>query len=115
MIGEAHDLVRIHLACSRIVDIRTLTSDILVAMQYVRICPDCERLLTTASDAMRRHAEDMHVAISSVQTGLTEDQVDEYKIKLIASFNDAQSAWGAYRAHLREHGILPVIPPSTQI
>jgi hypothetical protein len=64
---------------------------------------------------MRRHAEEMRIAISSVQTSLTEDQVDASKIKLIASFHDAQSAWDAYRAHLREHGILPVIPPSTQV
>jgi hypothetical protein len=59
---------------------------------------------------MCRHAEDMHSAVSFVQTGgVTENLVDEYKIDLIASFNDAQSAWDAYRSHLREHGILPVI------
>jgi len=59
---------------------------------------------------VRRHAEEMHTAISFVQAGITEEQVDEHKIDLIASFNNAQSAWDTYRSHLREHGILPVIP-----
>ena len=86
----------------------------LAAMPRIRICPVCEQSLTTASNAMRRHANDMHAAVSSLQTDLTEEQVDEYKIRLIASFNDAQTAWDAYRAHLREHGILPVIAPPTQ-
>jgi hypothetical protein len=56
----------------------------------------------------------MRSAISSVQTGLTEEEIDQYKARLVASFNEAQSAWEAYRAHLREHGILPVIP-TTQL
>ena len=82
----------------------------LAAMLPIRICQGCEQYLSSASDAMRRHAEAMHTAISSVQNGLTEEQVDKHKIELIASFNIAQSAWDAYRAHLKEHGILPVIP-----
>ena len=86
----------------------------LADMPPIRVCPGCERYLTTASDAMRRHAEDMRSAISSVQTGLTEEEIDQYKVRLIVSFNAAQSAWQAYRAHLREHGILPVIP-TTQL
>jgi len=79
-------------------------------MPPIRICHECEQLLTTAANAMRRHAEEMHTAISFVQAGITEEQVDEHKIDLIASFNNAQSAWDTYRSHLREHGILPVIP-----
>jgi len=79
-------------------------------MSPIRICHECEQFLTTAANAMRGHAEAMRAAISFVQTGKTEEQVDEYKIRLIESFNDAQSAWDAYRSHLREHGILPVIP-----
>src|ERR1700722_13860251 len=82
---------------------RTPPSDMLAAMSPIRICPACEQCLSAASDAMRRHAEDMHSAISTVQTGLTEQEIDQYKIKLIASFNDTQSMWDAYRAHLREH------------
>ena len=82
----------------------------LAAMPPIRICPGCEEYLTTASEAMRRHAEDMRNAMSSVQRELTEEEIDQYKVRLIASFNQAQSAWEDYRAHLREHGIMPVIP-----
>jgi hypothetical protein len=81
-------------------------------MPTIRLCPSCEQLLAAASDAMRRHAEEMKTAISLVHAGLTEPQVDEYKTKLIESFYDAQSAWEAYREHLKEHGIMPVIPPA---
>ena len=48
----------------------------------------------------------MYSVLASVQTGLTEEQVQQFRINLIVSFNDAQSAWDAYRAHLEEHGIL---------
>ena len=61
---------------------------------------------------MCRHAEEMPTAISLVHTDLPEAQVDKYKTKLIESFYDAQSAWDAYREHLKEHGIMPVIPPT---
>ncbi len=81
-------------------------------MPTIRLCPSCEQLLATASDAMRRHAEDMHTANSSAHAGLTESQVEQYKTRLIESFYDAQSAWDAYREHLKEHGIMPVIPPT---
>jgi hypothetical protein len=91
---------------------RTPAHNILAVMPTIRLCPSCEQFLATASDAMCRHAEDMHTAISLVDTGLTEPQVDEYKTKLIESFYDAQSAWDSYRAHLKEHGIMPVIPPT---
>lgn len=81
-------------------------------MATTRLCPSCEQLLATASSAISRHAKEMHAAISLVHTIPTEPQVDEYKTKLIESFYEAQSAWDAYRAHLREHGIMPVIPPT---
>ena len=82
----------------------------LSAMPPIRLCADCEQCLTRASEAVRRHAEEMYRATSSVEKGLSEEQVDNYKIRLIASFNDAQAAWDSYREHLKEHGILPVIP-----
>lgn len=91
---------------------KTPPHTILAVMPTIRLCPDCEQLLATASDAMRRHAEDMHTANSLARTGLAESQVDDYKTKLIESFYEAQSAWDAYRAHLKEHGIMPVIPPT---
>ena len=82
-------------------------------MPKIYLCPGCEELLATASDAVRRHAVEMHTALSLVQNELTDAQVDEHKVRLIESFYAAQSAWEAYRAHLREHGIMPVIPPAT--
>jgi hypothetical protein len=55
---------------------------------------------------MRRHAADMYRAISR-KADMTEEQVDDYRNRLITSFNDAQSTWDVYRSHLAEHGILP--------
>jgi len=55
---------------------------------------------------MRRHAADMHRAISH-KADMTEEQVDDYRNRLITSFNDAQSKWDVYHSHLKEHGILP--------
>jgi len=86
----------------------------LTDMARIYLCPGCEQTLATASDAIRRHAKDMEAAISAVHAGLTEERVLKHKTTLIASFYDAQSAWDAYRTHLKEHGILPVIPPATQ-
>ena len=39
--------------------------------------------------------------------GGSEEQRQDFKARLLASLNDAQSAWDAYREHLREHGLLP--------
>jgi len=30
-----------------------------------------------------------------------------FRIQLVLSFNDVQTAWDAYREHLIEHGFLP--------
>jgi hypothetical protein len=84
-------------------------------MATIRICTDCEQLLKKASTAMRRHSLRMNTAMALVHTGLTKQQKDEYTTKLIETFFVAQSAWEAYRAHLRGHGILPVIPPATHV
>ena len=73
---------------------------------HIQICRGCEHRLTRESNAIRRHASEMYSVLASVQTGLTEEQVQQFRINLIVSFNDAQSAWDAYRAHLEEHGIL---------
>jgi hypothetical protein len=55
---------------------------------------------------MRRHAADMYKAISR-KAEMTEEQVDDYRNRLITSFNDGQSTWDVYRSHLTEHGIVP--------
>jgi len=39
--------------------------------------------------------------------GLSEERLQTLKTRLSASFDEAQSAWGAYHEHLVEHGILP--------
>jgi hypothetical protein len=36
-----------------------------------------------------------------------EEERQEFTTMLVATFNDAQSAWDAYREHLAEHGLLP--------
>ncbi len=56
---------------------------------------------------MRRHASLMDRAIYMATGGSTEEQRQDVGANLVATFNEAQSAWDAYREHLREHGILP--------
>jgi hypothetical protein len=38
---------------------------------------------------------------------MTEEQRQQFKCDLAATFGDAQSAWDAYRDHLIDHGLLP--------
>jgi len=59
---------------------------------------------------MRRHASLMNTAIQLARSGPTEEQREVFANQLVSSFNDAQSAWDAYRAHLVEHGLLPALP-----
>jgi hypothetical protein len=58
---------------------------------------------------MRRHATDMNSAIQLVvrNAGGSEEQQQDFRARLLTSFNDAQSAWDAYREHPIEHGLLP--------
>jgi len=57
---------------------------------------------------MRRHTADMSSAVHLTRNGgVTEEQRQAFKTRLVASFNDAQSAWDAYREHLIEHELLP--------
>jgi hypothetical protein len=57
---------------------------------------------------MRRHASQMSKAPYLVQSSSsTEEQRQDFRINLVLSFNEAQSAWDAYREHLIEHGFLP--------
>lgn len=73
----------------------------------VRICPGCENRMTNATNAMRRHGSQMAAAMRSANTDLSEDERQVIAARLAESFNEAQSAWDAYREHLIEHGILP--------
>ena len=76
-------------------------------MPQTVICKDCEKKLSKASLALRRHASWMSRAMKLMQGGPTEEQVQEFRQMLAASFHDAQSAWDDYREHLIEHGLLP--------
>jgi hypothetical protein len=71
------------------------------------LCPKCEQSLADATIAMRRHASQMTQAINLLRSGPTEEQRQQFRSDLVATFNDAQSAWDAYRDHLIEHGWLP--------
>jgi hypothetical protein len=65
-------------------------------------------MLFEARDAMRRHATDMEAAIRLAKSGgPTEEQRRNFTVRLVTSFNDAQSAWDVYRDHLIGHGLLP--------
>jgi len=74
------------------------------------ICKGCEERLTEASNAMRRHASEMNSAINLARIGATEEQATDFRARLVASFNDAQSAWDTYREHLNQHGLLSSLP-----
>ena len=79
----------------------------LTNLSTIRVCLECDKLLTEASDSIRRHAGDMTVGMFLIHRGdLTEEARQDFKTRLVGSFKDAQSAWDAYRAHLMEHGIL---------
>ena len=72
------------------------------------LCSICEQRLTEAANAMRYHASLMSRTIRFSQSGsATEEQMQDFRIQLVLSFNDAQTAWDAYREHLIEHGFLP--------
>jgi hypothetical protein len=74
----------------------------------IRVCLECDKLLTEASEALRRHAGDMTVGMFLIDRGdLTEETRQDFRTRLLTSFHDAQSGWEAYRKHLKEHGILP--------
>ena len=74
----------------------------------IRVCMECDELLSEASDAMRRHAGYMTVVMELIRRrDITEEVRQDFKSRLVASFKDAQSTWDGYREHLFHHGILP--------
>lgn len=74
----------------------------------IKPCPGCEQRLLQASGAIRHHESQMNTVMELAQTGrMTEEVKPDFKVMLVASFNEAQAAWDAYREHLIEHGILP--------
>lgn len=57
------------------------------------VCLSCER----GSNAIRRHTSQMNSAFDCVRKGAaTEEQVSNFPGRLLASFNEAQSAFDTY-------------------
>ena len=73
----------------------------------IRICPECEHQMTAVANAMRRHGREMYAAIELAKTDLSEKERQDAGVRLRESFNEAHSAWNAYREHLIKHGLLP--------
>jgi hypothetical protein len=80
-----------------------------------RICYGCNERLSQASNAIRHHAALMDDAICLVQSGPTEEQLKEFRQRLVVSFNDAQEAWDDYREHLDGHGLLHDLLSSREV
>lgn len=79
-------------------------------MQFTIVCHGCDERLTNASNAMRHHASVMHRAIELAKVdSLTEEQRKDFTDNLVATLNDAQTAWDAYRSHPIKHGLLPAL------
>src|SRR5262245_22549371 len=76
-------------------------------MIKITICADCTEKMTQVMHAIRYHNSDMHKAIELNRDGHpTEELRRELAPRLVASFNEAQAAWDAYRDHLIGHGLL---------
>jgi hypothetical protein len=87
----------------------------LAHMKPVRLCHGCEQRLMDLSDAVRRHAADVSRALDTARrANPTEEQLDDFRTALFASFNRTEAAWNVYCDHLREHGVLPQ-HPATQL
>jgi hypothetical protein len=79
---------------------------IALCMQQDRLCNKYQQVLSEAITAMTRHRAVIERAIRLQQEGnLTEEQRQEYRAKLAATFNEGQSAVDARRNHLIEHGV----------
>jgi hypothetical protein len=56
---------------------------------------------------MRRHSALMAKGIELAHFDPTDHERCAFQEKVRETFFDAQAAWGVYREHLIEHGILP--------
>ena len=97
-------------------DSSAFNNSTLTNVSTIRVCLECDKLLTEASDSIRRHAGDMTVGMFLIHRGdLTEEARQDFKTELVGSFKDAQSAWDAYRAHLMKHGILAELSEASTV
>ena len=73
-----------------------------------RFCLVCDERLAEVSKAIRRHESIMaQGALWLRMDEVTEERQQDFRVRVIASFTEAQMAWDAYRDHLKEHGLLP--------
>ena len=70
----------------------------------ILICYECDRLLTAAYTAMRRHASQMSRAIQWANNHPSEAHEQQVRAEVVASFNQALPVFDAYREHFRKHG-----------
>ena len=81
-------------------------------MELSHTCPACELRLTDVVTAMRHHHAVASQALTLARSGgATEEQKHDSASAIVATFDDAQLAWDAYREHLIGHGFLLSLAP----
>ena len=70
----------------------------------VPICYECDRLLTAAYTALRRHVSQMSRAIQWANNHPSETHKQQISAEVMASFSQALATWDVYREHFRKHG-----------
>ena len=70
----------------------------------ILICHECDRWLTDAYTAMRRHVSQMSRALQWADTNPDEAHKQQVRAEVVATFNKALAAWDVYREHFRKHG-----------
>jgi uncharacterized protein YecT (DUF1311 family) len=76
-----------------------------VARVGTPICTSCEQKLNEAAHEIRHHATQVLEAINFARSGPSDEEREQNRAMISASFKQAQEAWIAYRDHLGEHGI----------
>ena len=70
----------------------------------ILICHECDRLLTAAYTALRRHVSQMSRANQWANNHPSEALEQQVRAEAVASFNQALPVFDAYREHFRKHG-----------
>ena len=70
----------------------------------IPICYECDRLLTAAYTALRRHVSQMSRATQWANNHPSAAHEQHVRAEVVASFNQALPTFDAYREHFRKHG-----------
>ena len=70
----------------------------------IPICYECDRLLTAAYTALRRHVSQMSRAIQWANNHPSNAHEQQVRAEVAVTFNQALPAFDAYREHFRKHG-----------